>query len=62
MKFKYILESAGAIDWMALLPLILFFIIFGFITIYALRQSKQYVNKMANLPLEDTNPETPNIK
>lgn len=51
--FKYILEKAGDIDWMALVPLVLFVVIFTFIILRTMRQKKDYVDHMSNLPLED---------
>ena len=52
--YKYILERAGDIDWMALGPLLLFFIFFSFISIMAIRKNKTYIDKMSRLPLEDS--------
>jgi hypothetical protein len=51
--YKHILERAGDIDWMALGPLLLFFVFFMVISIFAIRQKKEFVDKMSNLPLED---------
>ena len=51
--YKYIIEKAGESEWMALIPLLLFFIIFISITIIALTRKKEYLDKMSRLPLED---------
>ncbi len=50
---KYILESADNIDWMAIGPLILFFIFFLLITYRAIRTKKAHIHKMERLPLEE---------
>ena len=51
--YKYILESAGNINWMAIGPLLIFFIFFTIVVISALIKSKKFVEKMGNLPLEE---------
>lgn len=51
--YKYILEKAGDLDWMAILPLLIFTIVFTIITIRALSYKKEFVTRMGNLPLED---------
>ena len=51
--YKYILERAGDIDWMAIIPLLIFTIVFVIITIRAITAKKDYINKMANLPLDE---------
>lgn len=50
---KYILETAENINWMAIGPLILFFVFFVIVTIRALTIKKKYVEKMGQLPLEE---------
>ncbi|MEL6866021.1 MAG: hypothetical protein AAFP19_16460 [Bacteroidota bacterium] len=50
--YKYIIAQAGDVDWMALGPLLLFFIFFTAITIMALSKKKEYVDKMSSLPLD----------
>ena len=57
--YKYILESAGDIDWMAIVPLLLFFIFFIGVSYMAITSKKSFINKMENLPFEDS---TINIK
>ena len=51
--FKYIIEKAGDLDWLALGPFLLFFFFFIAVTIYALKKRSGYIEKMSNLPLED---------
>jgi hypothetical protein len=51
--YKYILESAGNINWMALFALITFFSIFLISIWLVFRNSKGYISKMEQLPLED---------
>ena len=51
--YKYILQSIENINWLAIGPLIIFFTFFLLITIRAMRHSRQYVEKMENLPLEE---------
>ncbi|GJM32877.1 MAG: hypothetical protein DHS20C18_18780 [Saprospiraceae bacterium] len=51
--FKYILTNAGDINWMAIFALLTFFLLFIISAIAILGRSKSYIEKMANLPLED---------
>ena len=51
--YKYILQSAENINWLAIGPLLLFFLFFAGVTIVALRKNKGYIHKMGKLPLED---------
>ena len=51
--YKYILERAGDIDWMGIIPLLLFTTVFVIITIRAITAKKDFMNRMANLPLEE---------
>ncbi len=53
--YKHLLEGNN-INWMAMFALITFFIIFLVSTIVILGRNKNYVDKMAHLPLEDTTP------
>ena len=52
--YKYILQSAGDINWMALFALITFFAVFMISAITIFGSSKKYINKMSNLPLHDS--------
>ena len=54
--YKYILERAGDIDWMAILPLLIFTIFFAIITIRALTHKKEFIHRMASLPLDENQP------
>ena len=53
--YKHILESAGNINWMAILALVTFFTLFiiGIVTVFG--KNKDYIDKMSNLPLEEDN-------
>lgn len=51
--FKYILQNAGDIQWLALFPLILFFLVFVFAMIMTMLKNKKYIDRMANLPIEE---------
>ena len=51
--YKYILEGAGNINWMALFALVTFFIIFALVLYMMFRQDKSFSQHMAALPLED---------
>ena len=59
--FKYILENAGDINWMAIFALITFFAMFVISALVIFRQSPTYIHKMSHLPLEDSNPITTEI-
>ena len=50
---KYILETAGEIDWMAIGPLIIFFVFFIGVLIYAARLNKEKIDRFKHLPLEE---------
>ena len=59
--YKYLLESTGNIDWMAIFALITFVLIFVIATANILRRDSAFIEKMANMPLDDNpslNPET----
>lgn len=56
--FKYILEGAGNIDWMAVSALVTFFTIFVLSAVLILRSDRNFIEKMSNLPLEDTHSKT----
>jgi cbb3-type cytochrome oxidase subunit 3 len=51
--FKYLLQSAGNIEWMAIMPLLLFIVLFLAVVGIALTRSKGEISHMANLPLEN---------
>ena len=52
--YKYILESAGNINWMALFALITFFTLFLISVIVIFRKNKDHIYKMSHLPLDDS--------
>lgn len=54
--YKYILEQAGNINWMAMFSLITFFIVFGIGVYLALRKDKAEINRISGLPLADDDP------
>lgn len=51
--FKYILENAGNINWMAIFALITFFALFVISAVVIITKRKSWIDKMAHLPLED---------
>lgn len=51
--FKYILENAGDINWMAIFALLTFFAVFLIGTVTVLRRDRQFIDRMAHLPLDD---------
>lgn len=51
--FKYILEGAGNINWMAIFALVTFFVLFIIGTVTVLRRDNSFIDKMAHLPLDD---------
>jgi hypothetical protein len=53
--YKYILEGAGNINWMAIFALLTFFSMFVITAWVVLLKDKTYTEKMAHLPLEESN-------
>jgi cbb3-type cytochrome oxidase subunit 3 len=51
--YKYILESVNNVNWLAIIPLIIFFIFFVSMFIYVVRTKKSHLDKMSNLPLSN---------
>lgn len=51
--YKYLLESAGSINWMAISALLTFLTVFVVSAVLVLRKDKTFIQKMANLPFED---------
>ena len=51
--FKYLLESAGNSNWMAISALMTFLTVFIVSAVLVLRKDKGFIQKMANLPFED---------
>lgn len=52
--FKYILEGAGSINWMAIASLLTFMAVFIISAVMAFRSQPAFIEKMANLPLDDS--------
>ena len=53
--YKYILEGAGDISLLALIPLALFVIVFVAALVRTMIRNNNYIDRMANLPLDDSN-------
>lgn len=53
--YKYILESANDINWMAILPLIIFFCFFTITLIVTWKKNKGFIDRMKHLPLDNDN-------
>lgn len=51
--YKYILESAGNINWMALFALLTFFFVFSMSIYLAFVKDKKELQHIADLPLAD---------
>jgi uncharacterized membrane protein len=56
--YKYLLETAGNINWMAIFALLTFVFMFIIGSVTILRSKPEYIEKMANMPLEDNHPLT----
>jgi len=54
--YKYILESAGNINWMAVFALMTFFFIFSMSIYLAFVKDKKSLQHIADLPLNDDTP------
>jgi len=54
--YKYILETAGNINWMALFALLTFFFVFSMSIYLAFIKKSDELNQVANLPLADDDP------
>lgn len=59
--YKYILESAGNIDWMAVFALLTFFIIFSLSAYLAFKKDKVELDRISALPLAEDDPITDSI-
>ncbi len=51
--YKYILESAGNINWMALFALLTFLFVFITAAVMALRKNSEEIQRLSSLPLAD---------
>lgn len=54
--FKHILAGAD-INWMAIFALVTFFALFAIALVAIFASDKKYIQKMANLPLDDESKE-----
>ena len=54
--YKYILESAGNINWMAVFALLTFFFIFSMSVYLAFVKDDKSIQSLANLPLDNDEP------
>ncbi|HFA48042.1 MAG TPA: CcoQ/FixQ family Cbb3-type cytochrome c oxidase assembly chaperone [Bacteroidetes bacterium] len=52
--FKHILASGSDINWMAIFALLTFFFLFVVSVILVFGKSKAYIDKMSNMPLDDS--------
>lgn len=52
--YKYILETAGNLNWMALFALLTFVFIFSLAIVLVFAKSNEEIDRVANLPLEDS--------
>ena len=50
--YKYILESAGNINWMALFALLTFVMVFMISVVMVFRRDKKALDHVAHLPLD----------
>jgi Na+/H+-dicarboxylate symporter len=57
--YKYIIKTMGNVDWMAVVPMLLFIAVFVGTALVWLRKEQKEVNRMANLPLEDGSVSSP---
>jgi cbb3-type cytochrome oxidase subunit 3 len=57
--YKHLLESAGNINWMAVMPLLIFVVFFIGIVVFTVKRDKHFIQKMAEMPLKDDS-ENPN--
>lgn len=51
--YKYILETAGDINWMAVMSLFTFMFVFITAAVLILRKNNEHIAHMAHLPLEE---------
>lgn len=54
--YKYILETAGNINWMALFALLTFFIVFSMSVYLAFIKTNEELREVAHLPLAEDDP------
>ena len=57
--YKYLLDNAGDLNWMAILPLLIFVLFFTLVVVVTFVRDKKHIDHMAQMPLQDE-PETIN--
>ncbi|MBX2814501.1 MAG: hypothetical protein KTR24_00820 [Saprospiraceae bacterium] len=50
--YKYLLQSIDDINWLAIIPLLIFFVFFSVTIVSTIRKKKSFVEKMEKLPLQ----------
>ncbi|MDX1477923.1 MAG: hypothetical protein R3301_09475 [Saprospiraceae bacterium] len=55
--YKYILENAGNIQVLALIPLVIFFMVFVGAMIMTMVRNRSYIERMAHLPFDESDPD-----
>lgn len=59
--YKYLLESAGDINWMAVFPLIVFIAFFSIVILVTFLRKKEHISHLAQLPFDhDSQIKNPN--
>ena len=51
--YKYILESVEQMNWLGVIPLLIFFTFFVILLIRVMRQDKGHIEKMEQLPFDN---------
>lgn len=51
--YKHLLAESGNIEWMALLPLVIFVSFFVGLLLYVIRGNRKHFNEMAFLPFNE---------
>ena len=51
--YKYLLESINQINWLAIIPLLMFFSFFCVTVIQVMRKKKSDIQKLEQMPLND---------
>jgi hypothetical protein len=59
--YKHILERAGDISGMALIPLVIFFLVFTGSLILAMLRNTRDMDQLSRLPFDDASPESNEI-
>jgi len=51
--YKYILDSVNQIDWLAIIPLLIFFCFFTITLIITMKKKDSFITKMKQMPLDN---------